>query len=225
MVKNEKIINSWNQAKLDDSTHERLLNNILRRGHSSEKTKTIERRFHMKPRFAMITVAICLCLASGAGITAYAMEVKAYNTSVEYLNGYGIGTDGYSRNDVKAAYRDINSGEFKKDITLTMLDEAAQTAGIETDGKNAKELFGDINTVLQEKQITKVTSEQVRKVTADMKYSDVIALLGKTADVGFGRLILQYEVDGKYLLCVTFISLDTPCGYSGDELLTTLTVK
>lgn len=35
-----------------------------------------------------------------------------------------------------------------------------------------------------------------------------------------GRIyILQYEVDGKYTLNISFISRDTPCGYSGDELL------
>jgi len=157
-MRNKRIISSWSKVKLGNVTHERILNNILNQAHSGETKKTfIQGGLRMKPRFAIIAVAICVCLALGAGITAYAMDVKAYNVSVEYHNSFGIGVDSFSRREVKMAYHDINSGEFTKEITLAMLDEAAQTAGIETDGKNAKELFDDLNTVVQEKQIAKVT--------------------------------------------------------------------
>ena len=79
--------------------------------------------------------------------------------------------------------------------------------------------------VSKEKQIAKVISAQIREVAADMKYNEIIALLGETADIGFGRLILRYEVDGDRFLDIAFTSLDTPCGYSGDELLATLTYE
>jgi len=48
--------------------------------------------------------------------------------------------------------------------------------------------------VVQKKETAEITSEQIREVTADMKYGDVT-------------------------------TLDTPCGYSGEELLAALTDK
>jgi len=178
----------------------------------------IERSVRMRSKKFVAVVCAC-CLMLGIGVTAYAMEIREYNAAVAYLKDLGIGIDGYSRKEIKLVYHDIDSGEFVKELTVIMLGETAQNAGIDIEGKDAKELFKDINTVEQGVQIARITSEQVKRVTADMMYNDIVDLLGKTVDVGSGIYILQYEVDGKYTLDISFISQDTPCGYSGDELL------
>ena len=147
-----------------------------------------------------------------------------YETSVingaELLIGRSVGHFGaerfvaemmYAGNGLRIESSYLTQAEFVDAVTSLIggLDEAAQTAGSETDGKNAEV----VNPAYQDEQIPKVTSEQVRKVTDDMKFDDIIALLGETANVGFGRPILQYEVDGDYLLNIAFISLETPLGY------------
>ena len=184
-------------------------------------THRVERSVRMKPKKFVAVVCAC-CLLLGIGVTAYALEIREYNVAVAYLKDLGIGIDGYSRKEIKLVYHDINSGEFVKELTVTMLEETARNSGIGTPGKNAKELLNDINTSEQGAKIVKITSEQVKQVTADMKYDDIVALLGETVDIGSGIYILQYEVDGEYTLDISFISHDTPCGYSGDELLSRL---
>jgi len=184
-----------------------------------------ERKVHMKSRRALVALCACICLILGIGVTAYALEVREYNVAVEYLKDLGIGIDGYSRKEIKLVYRDINSGDFVKELTVTMLGETAQNAGIDIQGKNAKELYNEINAVDQSIQAAKTTSKMVMQITADMKYDDIISLLGKTVDIGSGIYILQYEVDGEYTLDISFMSPDNPCGFSGEELLTQLQPK
>ena len=129
----------------------------------------------------------------------------------------------YAGNGLRIDSGYLTQAEFVDAVASLIggLDEDAQTTGIETDVKNAEV----VNPAYQDDQITKVTSEQVREVTDDMKFGDIIALLGETANVGFGSPILQYEVDGDYLLNIAFISLETPCVYSGEELLAQLIQK
>jgi len=216
MMMNEKdlIKNVLSQNSVDkEMIQQRVIN-----------THRVERSVRMKPKKFVAVVCAC-CLLLGIGVTAYAMEIREYNAAVAYLKDLGICIDGYSRKEIKLVYHDIDSGEFIKELTVTMLEETARNAGIGTQGKNAKDLLNDINTMEQGVKIAKITSEQVKQVTADMKYDDIVALLGETADIGSGIYILQYEVDGMYTLDISFISHDTPCGYSGDELLAMMQLK
>jgi len=129
----------------------------------------------------------------------------------------------YAGNGIRIESGYLTQAEFVDAVTSLIqgLDETAQTTGNKKDDKNAEV----INPVYQDEQISKVTSEQVRRVTDDMKFGDIIAFLGETANIGFGSPILQYEVDGDYLLNIAFVSLETPCGYSGEELLAQLIQK
>lgn len=66
---------------------------------------------------------------------------------------------------------------------------------------------------------TGITREQALRITADMTMTDITALLGETVDVGFGRPVLLYMVDGDLPLQISFPDANTPCGSNGDELL------
>ncbi len=71
--------------------------------------------------------------------------------------------------------------------------------------------------------VASVSSEKVRQITIDMNYFDIIDLLGKTKSVGSGFFILEYEVDNKYTLLLTFMKpLSQPAGFVGNDLLTQL---
>jgi putative transcriptional regulator len=102
---------------------------------------------------------------------------------------------------------------------------ASGVAAVETTGEEAKEWQEKRNEPGQVMRIMKVTSEQVRQVAADMKYDEIINLRGETSDVGSGVYILRYEVDGEYMLDIPLTSLDTPCGYSGEDLLASMQPK
>ncbi len=70
-----------------------------------------------------------------------------------------------------------------------------------------------------EEQAAEVTSEQVKKLTPSMTCADVIEALGDTRDIGSGNYILEYEVDGGYLLRISFAGDDAQLGTTGDGLL------
>lgn len=72
---------------------------------------------------------------------------------------------------------------------------------------------------------TKISSEQVNFITPDMKYDDIIKLLGDTRDIGSGVYVLEYIVDEDKTLIISLMSKDTPCGKTGEELLKSLTAR
>ena len=74
---------------------------------------------------------------------------------------------------------------------------------------------------------TKITSEQVRQITADMNYFDIVDVLGQTTSFAYGNTLMQYVVDEEYILHIPYFlgSRDEPIGFTGEELLTQLTEK
>jgi signal peptidase I len=46
-----------------------------------------------------------------------------------------------------------------------------------------------------ENEIRKVTAKQLRQITKDMTYQEVVNLLGNTKDIGSGRYIISYEYE------------------------------
>lgn len=74
--------------------------------------------------------------------------------------------------------------------------------------------------------VASVTSEKVRQITSDMNYFDIIDLLGQTKSIGSGLVILEYEVDNKYTLLLTFTKpLSQSAGFVGNDLLQQLLPK
>jgi len=74
--------------------------------------------------------------------------------------------------------------------------------------------------------VASVNSEKIRQITNEMNYYDIIDLLGQTKSIGSGLVILEYEVDNKYTLLLTFTKpLSQPAGFVGNDLLTQLLSK
>ena len=135
-------------------------------------------------------------------VTAYAVELSQYNAAVAYLASLGIEAgdlSDYSRREVIDAVKTYDAGESNAMIDALLPSD---------DGKM---------TVTD--QIAQVTSEQVRSLKPTMTCSDVIAALGNTIDIGSGIYILQYEVDGEYLINIPFASDTAQLGVTGDKLL------
>ncbi len=65
----------------------------------------------------------------------------------------------------------------------------------------------------------KTTNSNILKITPDMTYNEIIELLGETIDVGYKKIILQYEIEDGYFVNITFPQIDKPCGLSGEQLL------
>ena len=71
----------------------------------------------------LIAVAACLVLVLGAGFGtyAYAAEVEAYNQVIKFFNENGLSTQGLSRGEIKAVYRDIVTNTFRHAKTADVI--------------------------------------------------------------------------------------------------------
>jgi len=89
------------------------------------------------------TIAACLVLllSAGFGTYAYAAEVKEYNAAVRFFGEYDLPTEGLTRGDIKAVYRDISTQTFHYSKTEEVI-ENSLTPEQKTE---YKELKGDQN--------------------------------------------------------------------------------
>lgn len=69
-------------------------------------------------------IAACLVLALGLGGFAAAAEAKEYSEAVEFFAENGLSTEGLSRADVKAVFRDITTESFTNDKTAQVLERS-----------------------------------------------------------------------------------------------------
>ncbi len=69
-------------------------------------------------------LAACLALAVSLACGALAAEAKEYRAAVEFFQENGLSTEGLSRADVKAVYRDITSQHFTYDKTAQVIERA-----------------------------------------------------------------------------------------------------
>ena len=72
---------------------------------------TVKKHFWSRP-WLRVAVAACLILAVGMTGIAYAAEAREYSAAVQFFDENGLSTDGLSRDDVKAVYRDITTQRF-----------------------------------------------------------------------------------------------------------------
>ncbi len=77
----------------------------------SKRTRTVWR----------IAVAACLVLALGIGGAVYANDVREYRAAVAFFDENGLSTEGLSRADVKAVYRDITTERFAYEKTAEVI--------------------------------------------------------------------------------------------------------
>lgn len=76
-------------------------------------------------------LAACLVLAVGLAGAAFAAEAREYSEAVAFFDENGLSTEGLSRSDVKAVYRDITTESFTNGKTAQVLERTVP--GLEID--------------------------------------------------------------------------------------------
>lgn len=145
--------------------------------------------------------AAAILLAAAIPITGLAVDACEYNAAVDYLASRGIEAQDLrdcSRKEVKAAARALDAWD------MGALDELFPVNG--SDGTTAQTVAG-------------VTEAQVRSLTPDMTYREIVQRLGDTLDVGSGIYILKYRVDNAYMISIPLAGDDAQLGVAGEKLL------
>ncbi len=95
----------------------------------AEKPAVAKARFSHKPWRVAAALAACLVLAVslGVGSYAYAAEAKEYNAAVQFFNEHGLSTEGLSRKEIKAVYRDITTESFTYSKTAEVIRNSIST--------------------------------------------------------------------------------------------------
>ena len=89
-----------------------------------------------KRRAGWIAAAACLIIAAalGTGVYAIAAETKEYREAVAFFEENGLSSDGLSRSELKAVYRDITAKNFTYGKTAEVIMNSVQ--GYEIDQRN-----------------------------------------------------------------------------------------
>ena len=78
-----------------------------------------------------MALAACLALAASLAGVAFAAEAREYGAAVAFFDENGLSTEGLSREDVKAVYRDITTQRFSYDKTAQVIERLVP--GLEID--------------------------------------------------------------------------------------------
>lgn len=116
---------SLDSEVLDDVTAERTKEAVLKKLQLSRQGK--KGLGSPKKRWGKIAAAAAcaiLLLSAGIGTYAYAAEQKEYSTAVQFFNHYALSTEGLSRGEIKAVYRDITTNSFTYSVTAKVIEKS-----------------------------------------------------------------------------------------------------
>lgn len=202
---------------------EKLINKEAIRRRAVNTVQIQEKRgvYVMKKR-VMVT-AIALSFAAALSLSAYAgVDIYQYNQAESFLGNIGIEADSLQRGEAKKVYKDIKSDAFEYSSTKDVLNSKAVEMGIENIPQDSREIYNAIVEYNGLVYTAKISSEQIRAIKAGTSYKDIVKVLGNTKDVGSGRHVLVYAVDGDKIFYLGFGGEDEICLQSGEELLKTL---
>jgi hypothetical protein len=74
-------------------------------------------------RSKMLISSICIAVVFALTGCAVAVEMNEYSQAVEFFNEYKISTEGYTRSEIKAVYKDITRHTYSNSKTLELLNE------------------------------------------------------------------------------------------------------
>ncbi|MBQ2062555.1 MAG: hypothetical protein II458_07750 [Oscillospiraceae bacterium] len=96
-----------------------------------EKAGLAERQSDRRPRRrrTLAALAACLALILGLGTYAYAAENRTYNEAVKFFTENGLSTEGLTRGEIKAVYRDITTESFTYAKTAEVIRNTARVEG------------------------------------------------------------------------------------------------
>lgn len=90
------------------------------------RSSASEKRNAQRSWRPVVAFAACLVvlLCAGFGTYAYAAEVKEYNAAVQFFDEHGLSTEGLSRGQIKAVYRDITTESFTYSKTAEVIQKS-----------------------------------------------------------------------------------------------------
>lgn len=112
-------------GKLGTLLPEDAMKRIQKKAFEKAFPKKKKKRFSARP-WLRAAAAACVAFAVGLGGVAYAAEVREYGAAMQFFDENGLSTDGLSREDVKAVYRDITTERFDYDKTAEVIERSVE---------------------------------------------------------------------------------------------------
>ena len=220
----KKVVTQMNEKDLFKKAIEENLSikeGIWRRVLNTVEIKNRKGAFFMKKKSVVSIIAITILATVSMSVYA-AVDIYEYNQADSFLGEIGIEASSLSRSDAKKVYKDIKSDAFEYETTKNVLYNEATKMGINNIPQNAKAIYDSIVKYNGLVYTEKITSAQIKAIKAGTSYKDIIKVLGNTKDIGSGRHVLQYAVDGDKIFYLSFGDENDICNRSGDELIKTL---
>jgi len=98
--------------------------------HSIQPQNTVQSGGRVRRTIATVAACITLLLAVGFGSYAGVVEAKEYRAAVAFFNEHGLSTEGLSRQEIKAVYRDITTRSFTYDKTAEIIQKSLSSEHI-----------------------------------------------------------------------------------------------
>lgn len=142
-MKKEKvsqIINQIDETYIDEAT----VFAINRKECSTDNRISFPEKTNHQPRrikwAAVIAACLAVVLVIGSATIAFAAEAREYKKAVAFFEDYGLSTEGLSRSEIKAVYRDITTNSFTYGKTAEVLQKAVPGWEIDQDEPTPEEL-------------------------------------------------------------------------------------
>lgn len=111
------IVNHIDGKFIDEATMFALNNEQGADQRSAQKSS----RRPSRARWGVLAACLALIIVLGSGAAAFVAEAKEYNNAVAFFEENGLSTEGLSRAEVKAVYRDITEKKFSYGKTAEVM--------------------------------------------------------------------------------------------------------
>ena len=75
-------------------------------------------------RWCAIAACLALLISAGMGTYAYAADAREYKAAMQFFGEYTLPTEGLTRDEIKAVYRDITNEEFTYEKTAAVIENS-----------------------------------------------------------------------------------------------------
>lgn len=117
----DRLMEGIRETRLPPGEKKRLCKAVLSRVDLQENR--VYRPKMTWKRCAAIAACLILLLTVGFGTVAFAAEAKAYNEAVQFFDDYDLPTEGLTRSQIKAVYRDIITKSFTYAKTAEVIEK------------------------------------------------------------------------------------------------------
>ena len=121
----DEVLEELHHMPMERGADKRIRAEVLdRTGLRTKQTGRMPRRWR-----AIGTLAACLALVLALGTYAYAAENRTYNRAVQFFSENRLSTQGLTRGEIKAVYRDITTESFTYAKTAEVILNTARVEG------------------------------------------------------------------------------------------------